>query len=160
MLDMENKKQFLQISVIAFVVSLIPLIISAVSLSLIHGVLLDMGSSQFVMLINYVNALVSYAIAPVLIFVVFYFIGKKPELKLELRPILLALLIGFLASFFVGSIIYSALVMEMTVGYDVSIMLYFIMTFFAAYLFAALAGLSIGHTRQKKLTSITEQELS
>jgi RsiW-degrading membrane proteinase PrsW (M82 family) len=119
-----------------------------------------MGSYQLVMFITYINALVIYAIAPVLIFAVFYFIGKKPELKLELRPILLTLLIGFLASFFVGSIIYSAMVMEMTVDYILAIMLHFIMTFFAADLFATLAGLSIGHNRQKKLTSITEQELS
>jgi len=90
---MNIKKQFLQISTAAFVASLIPQIISAVLSSSIRVVPLDMGSYQLVMLITYVNALVSYAFTPVLIFLVFYFIGKKPELKLELRPILLALLI-------------------------------------------------------------------
>ena len=157
---MKIKKLFLQISAAAFVASLIPQIISAVLSSFTHYAPLDVGSYQLVMFITYINAVVIYAIAPVLIFAVFYFIGKKPELKLELRPILLTLLIGFLASFFVSSIIYSAMVLEMTVDYILAIMLDFIVTFFAADLFATLAGLSIGHTRQKKLTSITEQELS
>ena len=160
MLDIKIKKNFLQISTAAFTASLIPQIINAVLSSFTHYAPLDIGSYQLIMFITYINTLVSYAIAPVLIFAVFYFIGKKPELKLELRPILLTLLIGFLASFFVGSIIYSAMVMEMTAGYILTVMLYFTMTFFAADLFATLAGLSIGHTRQKKLTPITEQELS
>lgn len=157
---MKIKKQFLQISVAAFVASLIPQIISAVLSSFTRYAPMDMGSYQLIMFITYVNALVSYAIAPVLIFAVFYFIGKKPELKLELRPILLALLIGFLASFFVGSIVYSAMVMELTLGYILAIMLQFIVTFFAADLLAALAGLSIGYIKQKKLTPISEPELS
>lgn len=157
---MENKKQFLQISVVAFVASLILQIISAVLSSLIHVVPLDMGSYQLVMLITYVNALVSYAIAPVLIFVVFYFIGKKPELTLELRPILLALLIGFLASFFVASIVYSTMIMEMTVVFILVIMLQYIVNFFVADFLAALAGLSIGYIKRRKLTLTAEPELS
>ncbi len=158
--DLKIKKQFLQISAAAFAVSLIPQISSAFLSSIIRRVTLDMGFSQLIMLVNYVNTLVSYAFAPVLIFAFFYFIGKKSELKLELRQILLALLIGFLASFFVVSIIYSVLFMEMTVSFVLAIMLHFIVTFLVADLFATLAGLSIGRNKQKKFASITEQELS
>jgi len=52
------------------------------------------------------------------------------------------------------------MVMEMTVGYILLIMLQYIVTFFVADFLAALAGLSIGHIRGKKLMVTPELELS
>ena len=149
-LGLKDKKQFLQISAIAFVLALFPQILR-----------IALISSFFGLLLSYVNALVIYAIAPVLIFTVFYFIGKKPNHTLELRPIMLALLIGFILSFFVGSIIYSAMwELTLTVVNFLENLLQSIIVFFVAYFLAALAGLSIGQNKQKKLTPISEPELS
>lgn len=156
---MEIKNQFLQISLAAFVLAVIPQILLAVLSFSTRAIFLDVSNYQFVMFISYISAVVRYVIAPFLIFAGFYFIGKKPDLILKLRPILLALLIGNIVSFFVGSIVYSVLVME---GVDsfLGMLLQSLLAYFAANFLAALAGLSISHLRRKKLTLSVEPELS
>ena len=158
---MKINKQFLQISVVAFVLSLIRPIISSVLYPFTRTVFPSIPPYIFVA-VNYFNALVIYAIAPILIFAVFYFIGKKPNQTLEMRLILFALLIGFIPSFFIGSIIYSAIMWELYIPVVnfLEHMLQSIILFFVAYFLAALAGLSIGQNKQKKLTPTSEPELS
>ena len=103
---MKNKNQFLQISLTAFVLALVPQILIAVLYRLVYEYGLIPDYYPLVTLFNYVNLLLRFTIIPVLIFAVFYFIGKKLDLNLELRPVMLALLIGNFASLIIGSIIY------------------------------------------------------
>ena len=159
MLDMNIKKQFLQISVVAFVLSLVPHILRTVIYFFVRVMALDKVGMELFTFLNYFSTLVGYAIAPVLICAVFYFIGKKPDLKLELRPILLALLIGNIASFFIGSIVYVA-ILAFTVDLILVIVLQSLLTFLVADVLAALAGLSMGYIRRKKLTLSAEPELT
>jgi hypothetical protein len=159
---MKNKNQFLQISLTAFVLALVPQILIAVLYRLVYEYGLIPDYYPLVTLFNYVNLLLRFTIIPVLIFAVFYFIGKKLDLNLELRPVMLALLIGNFASLIIGSIIYSVILARGTISIvNVSEnVLISIATLLAVDFFAAFTGLSIGYIRQKKLTLTAEPELS
>ena len=158
---MKINNQFLRFSGVAFVVSLIPQFIYVLlRLSVLYALEDYMGSYLFVAFIEYFSALIRYAIAPVLIFAVFYFIGKKPDLTLELRSIIVALLIGNIASIIVGSIAYTAAAWEPSVYFFAASTLHFAIMFLAADFLGALAGLSIGYIRQKKLMLTSEPEPS
>ena len=152
---MKIEKHFMRISVIAFILALVPQISGAV-LSSLYRAIVDFLLAEF---LSYFNVVVRYVITPILFFAVFYFIGKKPDFELELRPNLLALLIGNIASFFIGSIVYSSTLMGTTVGLFLALVLQSLLVFFVANVLAALAGLSLGHIRRKKLTLSAEPEL-
>ena len=96
---------------------------------------------------------------PLLIFTVFYYFGKKPNQKLELQQILLALLVGNITSLYVGSIVYYAILTE-HLGIILGSIMQATMTFFVADILAALAGLYISYTKRKKLTIVSQPELS
>ena len=96
---MKIEKHFMRISVIAFILALVPQISGAV-LSSLYREIVDFLLAEF---LSYFYVVVRYVITPILFFAVFYFIGKKPDFELELRPNLLALLIGNIASFFISS---------------------------------------------------------
>ena len=158
---MKITKQFLRLSGVAFVVSLIPQFIYVLLRLFTSYAFQDyIGSYLFIAFIEYFSAVIRYTIAPVLMFAVFYFIGKKPDLTLELRSIIVALLIGTIASIIVGSIAYTAVAWEPSVYFFAASILHFAIMFLAADFLAALAGLSIGYIRQKKLTSIAEPQTS
>ncbi len=158
-LELKNKKQFLQISVTAFVLSLVPQILSAV-INLVERSMLIDPDYEIRPLLSFINNWMSFTIAPILIFVVFYFIGKKPNLTFELKPILLALLIGNVASLFISSVIRMAVEMAISVFAILGSMLGLTLILLPVFFLAALAGLSIGYIRRKKSTSIAESELS
>ena len=147
-----NKKHFLRIFVAAFILALVPQIVSAVLSLFQRTMIADTFSIQLATVLGYINVVVRYVVAPLLIFAVFYFMEKETDLKLELRPILLALLIGNIASFFIGSIIYSSTLMGITVDLVLGITLQVLVALLVANLLAALAGLSMGNIRLKKLT--------
>ena len=107
-----------------------------------------------------INIWVGCIISPILIFAVFYLIGKKSDLNWEISSIVLALLIGNLASLFIGLIIYSVMLFEIANGIILSIMLDLIVPFFVVYFLVALGGLSMGYIGQKKVTLSAEPEPS
>ena len=155
---MKISKQFEIILAVSFFIPLIRQMINAVLLRLTPRTL-DMGSYYIALLINYLTLVVSLIIIPILIFALFYYIGKKPYLAFEMRTILLALLIGNIASLFVGSVIFSTIA-GIPATDIIVIILQYILTHFVVDYLAALAGLSIGYIRQKKLTLPAEPELS
>jgi len=152
-------KQFLRISVIAFVLTLVTQIFSVVIFSVIRGSLRDPGILS-IMLLSYLHSSISYTIGPILIFTVFYLIGKKPNLMFELKSILSALLIGNIVSLFVSAIIYSAEDNEISVSYIVNFTGQSMLIFLPMYVFSALASLSIGYIRLRNLTMKAEPEPS
>lgn len=93
-------------------------------------------------------------------FAAFYFIGKNPNLTFELKPIMLALLIGNISSLFVGSILRSAIEPSPFASYFLDTLLWLIAYLLPLYLLSALAGSHVGHARQPKLTLIAEPESS
>jgi len=157
---MKIDKHFLQISVAAFVLSLVRIILRAVFSFSVRLMVLDMGSYEVYMFLDVFLQIVSYLIFPFLIFAVFYFMGKKTDLTVELRPILLALLIGNIASIVIGSIVYPVIALEISVGSILQVMLAFTITYFVTDVFVALAGLFTGNNRRKKLTLSAEPELT
>ena len=159
MLDTRDKKQFSRISVAALDLFLVQQILGAVSLRLMNEARLLMFDYQLANFIYIINLLVSYAIMPLLIFTVFYYFGKKPNQKLELQQILLALLAGNITSLFVGSIVYYAILTE-HLGIILGSIMQATMTFFVADILAALAGLYISYTKRKKLIIVSQPELS
>ena len=89
---------------------------------------------------------------------VFYSIGKKPNLSFELKPIIFALLIGNIVSLFVSSIFYSVLETEISVDFISNYFVVLILTLLSVYIISALAGLSIGFIKRKNLTIKNELE--
>lgn len=156
---MKNENQFLRILVVAFVTSLVTQILSAV-LTHVRRSTVFWSPVNLSTLLSSIIMWVSLTIAPILIFAVFYFIGKKPTLIFELKPIMLALLIGNIASFFISSIIHMDFEMTMSVFAILGSMLGLTFSLLPAFFLAALAGLSIGYIRQKKSTLTAEPELS
>ena len=75
-----------------------------------------------------------------------------------MRPILLALLIGNIVSSLFGPIIYLAI--EVRTVSLIQIILQSMLTYFVVDFLVALAGLSMGYIKQKKLTSIAEPQTS
>ena len=116
-----------------------------------------------VSLTNYLTVVITLIITPILVFASFYYIGKKPYQAFEMRPILLVLLIGKIASSVVGAIVYLVITRPLIVISIPTIILHIsqtILTYFVVDYLAALAGLSIGYFRQKKLTLTPEPEIS
>ena len=157
---MKDKKQFLQITAAAFVVSLVTQILS-VGITLVrNSMIIDFANYEILYLLSMFNMWVSFTIAPILIFTVFYFIGKKPNLLFELKPIMLALLIGNIASLFVSSILHTATVMVSHLPHFLDLIQQLMLTLLPAFFLSSLAGLSIGYIRQKKLMLTSEPEPS
>ena len=149
---MKIKKEFLEISAITFALSLFQTVLRSLQMYfMISGSSID-RAYNFIW-INYIFSFVNAVIIPLLIFAVFYFISKRSDSPLELRPTVLALLVGNIPSLVVGAIIYSGLV----IGANVEIILELLVQFFMAYLvencFVALAGLFVGYVRRTKPTS-------
>ncbi len=161
---MKINKQFQLILAVGFFIPLIRQIANAVLL-LLYSIALDIENMFLFWLLSFLTTGVSLIITPILLFALFYYIGKKPFLTFEMRPILLALLIGNIASSLIGSIIYLTIA-EMTVGNILGLggilgyIFQSILTYFVVDYLAALAGLSIGYIRQKKLALIAEPESS
>ena len=153
---MENKKQFLQISIIAFVLSLVTQILCTIIL-LARPTVTDF---LIYAILNVLYNLVNFAITPILVFTGFYFVGKNPNLKFKLKPIMLALIIGNIASLLIGSILYPAMALPPSAFYFLSTFLGLIAYMLPSFLLSALAGLSIGYIRRKKSTLPAEPELS
>ncbi len=159
---MKNKKQFLKIFAVAFVISLVTQILYAIILF----ARLSVPSFLIYAILTVLFNLVYFTIAPILIFAAFYFIGKNPNIAFELKPIMLALLIGNIPSLFIGSILCQAVESIKNIEGLLSAF-YFLGTFVGLmayllpiYLLSALAGLSIGYIRQRKLTLVPEPESS
>ena len=157
---MKNKNLFLRILVVAFVLSLVTQILIAVITLVRYSMFSGLTDYLILTLLSLIIMWVNFTIAPVLIFAVFYFIGKKPNLIFELKTILLALLIGNIVSLFISSILRSAIGIEMSVFSISILMLQFTSTLLPALFFSALAGLAIGYIRGKSLTLSAEQEPS
>ena len=153
--DMENKKQFLQISIVAFVLSLVTQIFCTI---ILHGRPIVTHFPIYIIL-NVLHNLMNFAITPVLMFTVFHFIGKKPNLTFKLKPIMSALVIGNIASLFIGSILYPAIGLPPSAFYFLGAFLGLIAYMLPIFLLSALAGLSVGYIRQKKSTLPAEPEL-
>ena len=153
---MKINKQFLRISVIAFVLTLVTQILTTFTYFYFvnRGILIDIDLKIFVL--NYLNVSIRYTITPILIFTVFYLIGKKPNLLFELKPILSALLIGNIVSLFVSAIIYSAVDNEISVSVIARFAGQLMLICLPMYVFSALAGLAIGYVRLKNLTMKAE----
>ena len=154
---MEINKQFLRISTIAFVLTLVTQILYIAIWQVIQSIHLN-TDIQIIMLLNYLSLLVIFAIAPIVMFMVFYSIGKKPNLSFELKPIIFALLIGNIVSLFVSSIFYSVLETEISVDFISNYFVVLILTFLSVFVISALAGLSIGFIKRKNLTIKNELE--
>jgi len=114
------------------------------------------------LLFDYLTIVINLIITPILLFALFYYLGKKSYINFEMRPILLALLIGTIVSSLFGPIIYLAIT-----GYTVrffviipEIILQSTLSHFVVDFLVALAGLSMGYIKQKKLTSIAEPQIS
>ena len=157
---MKDKKQFLQITAAAFVVSLVTQILRVIVYLVRNSMITDPATLEILIFLSILVMWESFTIAPILIFAVFYFIGKKPNLLFELKPIMLALLIGNIASLFVSSILHTATDMTSNLSHFLGILLQPMLTLLPAFFLSALAGLSIGYIRQKKLTSIAETQIS
>jgi len=160
---MKIDKQFLQISVAVFLPSLVRGIFAAVSSYYFSSVIVPLpidGGVQILWWYNFANSAVKLVIIPIVIFAVFYFIGKKPDTTFEPRPILLALVIGNIVSLVVASIVYSATVLDITVARILEVLLQSALNYFVVDFLVALAGLSICHIRRKKLTLNAEPELT
>lgn len=157
---MEINKQFLQISVTTFVLTLVTQILSTVLLLVNQAMFMApdvLTNFELMSLINYLTTAVSSVIAPIVLFIVFYFIGKNPNLRFELKPILSTLLIGNIVSLFVSSIIWSVFVTEiLSVDYVSRHFVILILGFLAFFVFPALAGLSIGFIKRRNLTMVTD----
>ncbi len=149
---MKDKKQFLQITAVAFVVSLVTQILGVIVYLVRNSMITDPATLEILVFLSYFVMWESFTIAPILIFAVFYFIGKKPNLLFELKPIMLALLIGNIASLFVSSILHTATDMVSDLSHFSGILLQLMLTLLPAFFLSALAGLSIGYIRQKKLS--------
>ena len=154
---MKDKKQFLQISLAAFIIPLLQQIFYGIYMRGIeyYNDRVDLYYSAFLA--------VGFIITPVLVFAVFYLIGRKPYLTFKLRSIMSALLIGNFASVFFGPVVYSAIVWErvfVNILDPIEMMQFFTTVFFTTNFLVALARLSIGHIRQKKLKSIPETQIS
>ena len=156
---MKNKKQFLKIFAVAFVISLVTQILSVVILLVRPSIFLD-PDYLILNLLSVLFNLVYFTIAPILMFAVFYFIGKKPNLKFELKPIVSALFIGNIVSLFIGSILQSAIGMAPFDFYFLGTLFGLIAYLLPIYLLSALAGLYAGYASQSKLTLIAELESS
>ena len=156
---MKINKQFLRISVIAFVLTLVILILNEVIYFVIRDSLHDIDF-LIIRLLNYLSISTSYTIGPILIFTVFYFVGKKTNLMFELKSILSALLIGNIVSLFVITIISSAIQNEMSISYIADYGGGLMLIFLSVYVLSALAGLSLGYVRLKNLTMKDELEPS
>lgn len=87
-----------------------------------------------------------------MIFTVFYFVSKRSDLPLELRPTVMALLVGNIISLLAGSIIYSAMVIGSNIEVILGFMLQFLMAFLVENSLEALAGLFVGYVIRNKLT--------
>jgi len=158
---MKNKNQFLKIFAVAFIISLVTQILYAIILFARPSV----PSFLIYAILTYLFNLVYFTIAPILIFAAFYFVGKNPNLTFELKSIMLALLIGNIASLFIGSILRLGVESIMDIEWGLSA--YILGTFVGLmaillpiYLLSALAGLSIGYIRWQKLTAFPEPESS
>jgi hypothetical protein len=149
---MKINKQFQLIFIVAFFIPLIRQIGNAV-LENFRPFIVGIENLHFVLLIDYLKIVISLIIVPILIFALFYYIGKKPYITFEMRPILLALIIGNVASLFVGSIVYTAI--SGITAYYIQILvmiLEFTLNYFVVDFLAALAGLSIRYIRKKSST--------
>ena len=156
---MKINKQFLRISVIAFVLTLVAQILYIAIWQVIQSIHLN-TDIQIIMLLNHLSSLVIHAITPIVMFMVFYSIGKKPNLSFELKPIIFALLIGNIVSLFVSSIFYSVLETEISVDFISDYFVLLIFNSLSVFVLSALAGLSIGFIKRKNLTMKAEPEPS
>ena len=156
---MKNKKQFLKFFAVTFVISLVTQILSVIILLVRPIVFLDPDYLILNILAVSFN-LVYFTTAPILMFAAFYFIGKNPNLKFELKPIVYALFIGNIASLFIGSIIRSVVETSPFGFYFLGTLLGIISYLLPIYLLSALAGVSIGYIGRQKVTAIPEPESS
>ena len=157
---MKINRQFQQIFAVAFFMPLIRQIGKAV-LEHFRPFAVGIENLYIALLIEYLLIVIGLMIIPAFIFALFYYIGKKPYLTFEMRPILLALLTGNIASLVVGPIVYLAI--SGITPYYVQILALILestLTYFVVDYLAALAGLSIGYVRQKKLTPVAKPEPS
>ena len=160
-LDMKINKQFLRISVAMLLLSLVRRILATVSSYYFSSVIVPLpidGGVQIFWWNNFVNSVVKVVIIPIVIFAVFYFIGKKPDTTFEPRQILLALVIGNMVAHVVGSIVYSAIVLDITVASILQVLLESTLNYFVVDLLVALGGLSMGLIRRKKFTLNAEPD--
>ena len=148
-MDLKINKQFQLIFTVAFFIPLIRQTGNAV-LENFRPFIVGIENLHFVLLIEYLKIVISLIIIPILIFALFYYIGKKPYIAFEMRPILLALIIGNVASLFVGSIVYTAISGITTYYIQILVLiLELTLNYFVVDFLAALAGLSIGFIRKK-----------
>lgn len=146
---MKINKQFQLIFAMAFFIPLIRQICNAI-LENFRPFIVGIENLYFALLIDYLKIVVSLIITPILIFALFYYIGKKPYIAFEMRSILLALLSGNVASLFFGSIVYTAI--SGITAYHIQILVMVLesaLNHFVIDLLVALAGLSIGYIKQK-----------
>lgn len=156
-MNIRINKQFQLIFAVAFFIPLIRQINNALPLLLIR-MSYEVGGYFLLLLFDYLFIVINAIITPILLFALFYYIGKKPYINFEMRPILLALLIGNIVSSLFGPIIYLAI--EVRTVSLIQIILQSMLTYFVVDFLVALAGLSMGYIKQKKLTSIAEPQIS
>ncbi len=153
---MKIDKQFSRILVVAFFAPLIRQIVNA-ALERNIPYMVGIENLYTVLLIEDLIIVNSLVITPLLTFALFYYLGKRPYLTFQMRSILLALLIGGIASLVVGPIVYSAIG---SIGLGIGIILQYTLPYFVVDYITALAGLSIGYIKQKKLLLLDEPELN
>lgn len=134
---------------VAFVASIIIVPLYRAFISSILG--------EWGLFVFYIVASICFVLYPILVFTVFYFLGKRINLSLELRPILIALFVGAFAGRLVGScaeVFWLNPLRSVTFG-DALITVVYVSVFagFFGEAFVALAGLFIANLKKKRVTS-------
>ena len=100
---------------------------------------------------------ICFVLYPILVFTVFYFMGKRINLSLELRLIVIALFVGVLAGRLVGSgaeVFWLNPLQSVTFGDAfIAVAFGFVVTGFFGEAFVALAGLSIANVMKNRVAS-------
>jgi hypothetical protein len=142
-------KSYWAIFAVAFVTSII---IVPLYRAFIASILGEWGLFVF-----YIVASICFVIYPILVFTVFYFLGKRINLSLELRPILIALFVGAFAGRLVGScaeVFWLNPLRNVTFGGAlISVAYVSVFAGFFGEAFVALAGLFIANLKKNRVAS-------
>lgn len=115
---------------------------------------------------GYIVTSICFVLYPILVFTVFYFLGKRINLSYELRPILIALFVGAFAGRLVGScaeVFWLNPLRNVTFGgalISALINVAYVSVFagFFGEAFVALAGLFIANVRKNRVASETRAQ--
>ncbi len=148
---MNLNRQFLLIFLTALVFALIQQLLQIGSQIVIRQMMLSQGQPSDIGIFSMIFAYASLAVNPVLAFVAFYYIGKRTDLAKELKSTVVAVIVGNMVAFAIGSAISEvalyAFVPEMAVFLVFTSALSGI---YAGNLFVALAGMGVAYARRNK----------